>query len=70
MTTTTEIERAECTYDNDEDAEKGYCNGGCITRPHVFWRSGYGGTGVCQRTGCNTAGTGDPCNDENCYGRD
>jgi hypothetical protein len=55
-----EPERGEC--DEDED---GWCTGACITRPHA-WNRG----GRCTRTGCNVAGTGDPCNDGNCSGRD
>ena len=60
-------ERGECTYDDESDADNGYCNGGCITRPHLY-RNFRGMTQVCQRTGCNVAGTGDACNDGNCEG--
>ena len=58
-----------CTYDTDEDAERGYCNGGCVLRPHKFWTD-RGPAAVCQRHGCNVAGTGDRCNDGECAGRD
>jgi hypothetical protein len=42
------------------------CAGECITRPHKWSPSG----ARCTRTGCNVAGTGDPCNDGNCEGED
>lgn len=61
--------RGDCTYDTDEDAERGYCNGGCVLRPHKFWTD-RGPAEVCQRHGCNVAGTGDRCNDGECAGRD
>ena len=51
--------------DCDED-EDGYCTGACLVRPHKWSASG----ARCTRTGCNVAGTGDPCNDGNCEGRD
>lgn len=54
-------ELGDCTPD-----DSGYCSGGCVTRPHVWSASG----ARCTRTGCNVAGTGDPCNDGNCHGRD
>lgn len=50
---------SECTPGDD-----GYCTGGCVTRPHSWSASG----ARCTRTGCNVAGTGDPCNDGNCNG--
>ena len=56
--------RGDCTYDTDEDAERGYCNGGCVLRPHKFWTD-RGPAAVCQRHGCNVAGTGDRCDDLN-----
>jgi len=52
---------AECTPGPD-----GWCTGGCVTRPHVWSVSG----ARCTRSGCNVAGTGDPCWDGSCYGRD
>ncbi len=61
--------RGDCTYDTDEDAERGYCNGGCVLRPHKFWTD-RGPAAVCQRHGCNVAGTGDRCNDGECAGKD
>lgn len=55
---------------DDQNAELDECQGECIVRPHR-WRYGPNRehfSQVCQRSGCNVMGTGDPCGDGNCEG--
>lgn len=58
--------QADGTYKCVEHGGGEECGGECITRPHRWSPSG----ARCTREGCDVVGTGDPCGDGNCEGRD